>query len=115
MTNEQLANQIAALGRITEQRFDSLEQTMMAQFEYVLREIRRVEDGGPRQDGREREYACPINGCDHVFQGGRAGWDSHVAAHGKHPDWLPRVLDGEERKQAFRTRFADWFSEPATE
>ncbi len=114
MTNDELARLMReGFDRLNE-RIDALGQTMMRQFEYVIREIRRVEEGVPRSDSRDREYPCPINGCGQVFMGGRAGWDSHVAAHGKHPDWLPRTVDGDERKRAFRERFAYWFDDERT-
>lgn len=80
MTNEQLAEQIAALGRIMERRFEQIESRMMAQFEYVIREIHRVDgkiddataaiDGKIDtvireihrvEDGRPRESARPKN------------------------------------------------------
>lgn len=109
---EKLTERIDAVAAKVDQRFDSLHDTMMRQFQSVIREIHRVEKGGPPPNGSAREYPCPIDGCDHVFRGSRTGWHSHIAAREKHPDWMSRVTDGEKRKQAFRTRFDYWFSDP---
>ena len=55
------------------------------------------------------EYPCPIDGCAHVFRGGRQGWDTHVASPWMHPGWHPDTEDGTERKQLFRQDYPDWF------
>ncbi|MAE69657.1 MAG: hypothetical protein CME06_04205 [Gemmatimonadetes bacterium] len=52
---------------------------------------------------------CPIEGCTKAFQSGRLGWDAHVGSLRIHPDWEPRLLSPEERKDAFRRQFGDWF------
>lgn len=56
-----------------------------------------------------KAYPCPIPGCSHVFRNGRGGWDAHVAALQRHPDWRPEVTDPVRRKQLFRREFAAWF------
>ena len=56
-------------------------------------------------------YPCPINGCEKVFEGGRGGWDAHVASPRMHPDWYPHLEDGSERKWLFRLTHADWFGD----
>ena len=58
-----------------------------------------------------RQYPCPIDGCDHVFKGGRGGWDAHVASPNTHPDWHPHITDQSERKWLFRHTYADWFDD----
>ena len=55
------------------------------------------------------EYPCPINGCQHVFKGGRNGWDTHVASPAVHPHWLPHVAAGDERKRIFEDVYRYWF------
>ena len=58
-----------------------------------------------------RQYPCPIDGCDHVFKGGRGGWDAHVASPNRHPDWHPHITDQSERKWLFRHTYSDWFGD----
>jgi hypothetical protein len=55
------------------------------------------------------DYPCPIPGCSHVFCGSRGGWDPHVAAVRRHPNWHPEIRDAEGRKKAFRAEFPGWF------
>ena len=56
-------------------------------------------------------YPCPIPGCKKVFQGVRGGWDAHVGALGKHPDWVPEIEDPEERRRRFKDEYAWWFKD----
>lgn len=56
-----------------------------------------------------RTYPCPIPGCSHVFRNSRGGWDAHVGAVSRHPQWHPEVVDAEGRKNLFRQEFPEWF------
>ena len=58
------------------------------------------------------KFSCPIDGCEYVFEGGRGGWDAHVASPKRHPDWHPHITDGSERKWLFRHAHADWLGRP---
>lgn len=66
-----------------------------------------IENGTPTNE--EREYSCPIPGCQKVFRGSRSGWDAHIASPRKHPAWNQEVSDGEERKNLFKREYIDWF------
>lgn len=63
-----------------------------------------------RSDRISRTYPCPIPGCTHVFRGSRGGWDAHVGAISRHPQWHPEVVDPEERKKLFKQVFPEWFA-----
>ena len=52
------------------------------------------------------EAHCPIPGCSKPPFMSRGGWDTHVAAPERHPDWHPKVKDGEKRKQLSRRSLA---------
>ena len=67
---------------------------------------------GPR-DGASQEHRrpCPIPGCEHVFQGSRGGWDAHVGALGKHPDWYSEIEDPDKRKRRFEAEYSWWFED----
>lgn len=70
----------------------------------------RLDDGGdPEPDTAPSGLKCPITGCDYQFRVGRSGWDSHVSAYGRHPDWEEDTEDPEKRKELFIREFADWF------
>lgn len=66
-----------------------------------------IENNTPSNE--EREYSCPVPGCQKVFRGSRSGWDAHIASSRKHPAWNPDVSDGEERKNLFKREHNDWF------
>lgn len=65
----------------------------------------------PDDGSGARRHPCPIEGCAKVFEGGRGGWDAHVASPGTHPDWYPHLKDGSERKWLFRHLHADWLGQ----
>ncbi|WP_417735654.1 hypothetical protein [Rosistilla oblonga] len=56
-----------------------------------------------------REFPCPIEGCPHVFQGSRGGWDPHVASLKNHKDWRQDLRTGKERMDAFKKDFPEFF------
>lgn len=60
---------------------------------------------------RATRYPCPIPACEKVFRSTRAGWDAHVGALGKHPDWYPAIEDPEERRRRFRDEYSWWFQD----
>ena len=65
-----LADKVDALATVqteTNAKVDALHETMMRELQYVIREIHRVEEGGPRPNESTCEYPCPIRGCDHVL------------------------------------------------
>lgn len=66
-----------------------------------------IENNTPSNE--EREYSCPIPGCQKVFRGSRSGWDAHIVSPRKHPAWNPDVSDGKERKNLFKREHNDWF------
>ena len=57
----------------------------------------------------DKDYSCPIPGCQKVFNDSRGGWDAHVASPKKHPEWHPKIDDPYERKARFRAEFPSWF------
>lgn len=56
-----------------------------------------------------RTYPCPIPGCRKVYRGSRGGWDAHVGSLRTHPSWRPELQTDEDRRQAYRTEFPDFF------
>jgi len=46
-----LADKMGAFAKRVDRRLNTLDQHMMAQFEYLLREIHRIEDRRPRSNG----------------------------------------------------------------
>lgn len=65
--------------------------------------------GGARRQPAATAHPCPIPGCVKVFEGGRSGWDPHVASLNRHPNWHPEIAEGEKRKAQFRLEFPEWF------
>jgi len=63
-----------------------------------------------KNKAEDKEYPCPIPGCQKVFNGSRGGWDAHSGSLKKHPEWHPEIDDPEGRKARFRAEFADWFT-----
>ena len=77
----------------------------MIGFYFGTRASQKKEDFAQPPAGIE----CPIPGCDHVFIGGRAGWESHVGPHHNHDQWHGDVTDTAERKKLFKDEFKWWF------
>lgn len=83
----------------------------------VLREPSPVRsEPGRARDSRSRSGSqtaslkqCPIPGCSKVFRSGRRGWDAHVGSTSRHPDWEPKLVSREQRKNAFRAQFSSGF------
>ena len=63
----------------------------------------------PSIAGRDRAFLCPILGCNKVFNGSKAGWDTHVGSIKMHRLWQPTVKDPAKRKRLFRGEFCNWF------
>ena len=62
-----------------------------------------------KNKAEDKDYSCPIPGCQKVFNGSRGGWDAHVASPKKHPEWHPEIDAPYERKARFGAKFPDWF------
>ncbi len=82
--------------------------------EFVSRKERSVLSSKPRprkltKHLPEKNYPCPISGCEKVFVGSRSGWDAHVVSPRTHRDWRSDIDKPEERRQAFREEFHEWF------
>lgn len=56
-----------------------------------------------------RKFPCPIDGCSHVFNGTRGGWDSHVASLKTHKQWRRDLKVPKDRKKAFKEQFPKFF------
>ncbi|TWU38688.1 hypothetical protein Q31b_37660 [Novipirellula aureliae] len=56
-----------------------------------------------------KKIPCPIPGCEHIFYGGRGGWDPHVASLKNHNSWRQDLRTGKERMNAFKEEFPDFF------
>ncbi len=63
-----------------------------------------------KNKAEDKEYPCPIPGCQKVFNGSRGGWDAHIGSLKKHPEWHPEIDDPEGRKARFKAEFTDWFT-----
>ena len=63
-----------------------------------------------KNKAEDKDYSCPISGCQKVFNGSRGGWDAHVASPKKHPEWHPEIDDPRDRKARFKTEFSSWFT-----
>ena len=62
-----------------------------------------------KNKAEDKDYSCPIPGCQKVFRDSRGGWDAHIASPKKHPEWHPEIDDPYERKARFKAEFTDWF------
>ena len=63
-----------------------------------------------KNKAEDKDYSCPIPGCQKVFNGSRGGWDAHITSLKKHPEWHPEIDDPYERKARFKAEFSDWFT-----
>ena len=63
-----------------------------------------------KNKAEDKDYSCPIPGCQKVFNGSRGGWDAHIASPKKHPEWHPEIDDPRDRKARFKTEFSSWFT-----
>jgi len=59
--------------------------------------------------GSGEEFRCPIPECAKVFIASRCGWDGHVGAFWRHPNWQPHIKDHRERLKVFRAKYPEFF------
>jgi hypothetical protein len=68
----------------------------------------------PPQHNAKDKLAAECRICRYQFSTGILGWDKHIGAIEKHPNWHPEITNPSERQAQYAAEFPEFFKDART-